>query len=259
MTIASTVFVDADNTLWDTDAVFAHAQLNLLEQVEDIFGSRCPIEDRLAFVRELDQRIAQVHHRGLRYPPRLLIYAIGHSFAGVPAGRTVQQSLLGERPSPLSEDTMLRVERSFFEAIGKPPDLRPGVIDGLAELHEAGVLVLVVTEASRDKTERLLRHFDLYRFMNRLIEGKKRPELYSRVLRLPGLPARAYMVGDQLDRDIGPAKVAGLVTIYFPGGFRPRWISDEGAIKPDYRIESFMDVPRIVLSEQALASAAPSI
>jgi hypothetical protein len=29
------------------------------------------------------------------------------------------------------------------------------------------------------------------------------------------------MIGDQLDRDIGPAKEAGLRTIYFPGGFAP--------------------------------------
>src|SRR5688572_2617951 len=127
MTVASTVFVDADNTLWDTDALFAQAQLSLLAQAEVILGSRCLDEDRLAFVRNLHQRIAEVHHQGLRYPPRLLAYAIGHSFAGASAGRAVRQSLLVERPIQLNDDDALRIERSFFESIGKMPDLRPGV------------------------------------------------------------------------------------------------------------------------------------
>src|SRR5947207_1637917 len=33
-TAPATVFVDADNTLWDTDSVFADAQRNMLERVE---------------------------------------------------------------------------------------------------------------------------------------------------------------------------------------------------------------------------------
>jgi putative hydrolase of the HAD superfamily len=251
MTVASTVFVDADNTLWDTDALFAQAQLSLLAQAEVVFENRFPVENRLELVRDLDQRIAEVHHQGLRYPPRLLAYAIGHSFAGASAGRAVRQSLLGKRPIQLSDEVALGIERSFFESIGRMPDLRPGVADGLARLHDAGVVVLVITEASRDKTERLLRNFGLYGFMSRLIEGKKRPELYRRVLRLPSLPTRAYMVGDQLDRDIAPAKAAGLSTIFFPGGFRPRWTPDEATIQPDYRIGNFLEVTSIVLSGRA--------
>jgi len=62
------------------------------------------------------------------------------------------------------------------------------------------------------------------------------------------MPADGFMVGDQLDRDIAPAKTAGLTTIYFPGGFKPGWHSAEEEVKPDFRIESFAEVPGIVLA-----------
>jgi putative hydrolase of the HAD superfamily len=54
------------------------------------------------------------------------------------------------------------------------------------------------------------------------------------------------MVGDQLDRDIAPAKEAGLTTIYFPSGFKPKWMPLEAEVRPDFKIESFAEVPAIV-------------
>ncbi len=59
------------------------------------------------------------------------------------------------------------------------------------------------------------------------------------------------MVGDQLDRDIGPAKEAGLTTIYFPGGFSPRWAPAEESVGPAFRVSSFAEVPEIVLQSYA--------
>ena len=70
------IFIDADNTLWDTDGVFADAQLALLNELEDRLGVQFPEPDRLAFVRAIDQGLAERHHEGLRYPPRFLIKAL---------------------------------------------------------------------------------------------------------------------------------------------------------------------------------------
>jgi len=56
------------------------------------------------------------------------------------------------------------------------------------------------------------------------------------------------MIGDQLDRDIAPAKAAGLITIYFPGGFQPKWQQRaEGEIKPDYRVQDFNQAVEVIL------------
>ena len=48
------VLVDADNTLWDTDAVFREAQLLVLSLVEAQTQSTCKAPDRLAFIRAYD-------------------------------------------------------------------------------------------------------------------------------------------------------------------------------------------------------------
>ena len=76
------VFLDADNTLWDTDGVFAQAQLKLLKGIENALGRSAPGEDRLDFVRQIDQAIAGRHHLGLRFPARLLVQAVAQALAG---------------------------------------------------------------------------------------------------------------------------------------------------------------------------------
>jgi putative hydrolase of the HAD superfamily len=83
-------------------------------------------------------------------------------------------------------------------------------------------------------------------YLDRVIDAPKNARLYTRALRLLGQPRVAFMIGDQLDRDILPAKEAGLETVYFPGGFRPKWEQDEHLIRPDFRIDSFAEVPLLV-------------
>lgn len=70
------VFIDADNTLWDTNRVYADAQLSLLTDVERASGRRAKVDNRLGWLREIDQALAERHHAGLRYPPRLLAKAV---------------------------------------------------------------------------------------------------------------------------------------------------------------------------------------
>lgn len=80
------ILADADNTLWDTDAVFAEAQLRLLEAVERTTGLSAPsgTDDRLAWVRRYDQAIATIHHRRFGYPPPLPVRALAMGLAGAP-------------------------------------------------------------------------------------------------------------------------------------------------------------------------------
>lgn len=70
------IYTDADNTLWDTNAVFADAQLYLLEHAEKIAGQPTPSATPLEYLRRYDQAIAKRHHLRLRYPPALLIRAL---------------------------------------------------------------------------------------------------------------------------------------------------------------------------------------
>jgi putative hydrolase of the HAD superfamily len=250
----ATVFVDADNTLWDTDKVFAQAQLDMLAFVEAATSASANARDRLAFVREIDQALAERHHAGLRYPPRLLARAVTLAIAGRSGDAAARMAWSGQMPSTLGDQGEQLAEQQFFKTIAVQPELRTGVVRGMTRLTDAGCLVLIVTEGAQARVEATARALGLDGYFTRVIEGKKRPELFSRVLRLTGSPEHAFMVGDQLDRDIGPAKRAGLTTIYFPGGFAPRWTPREAEVQPDHRIDDFDDGANIILRSNVGAS-----
>ena len=251
----ATLFVDADNTLWDTDAVFAHAQLALLGDVVSALGTSVPAGDALAFIRAVDQALAERHHAGLRYPPRLLIRATELALTGTPADAAARTAWKGNSQYHIDDDAAGAIEQSFFAALAIPPEPRPGVVEGLERLHAEDCLLLVISEGAKAKIDRNAERLGIARFFDRVLEAPKSPEIYRRVLRLTGAPSRAYMVGDQLDRDIAPAKIAGIGTIYFPGGFQPRWSPAVEKVGPDHIIASFAEVPDIVLAERRAIAA----
>ena len=246
MTAPPTVFVDADNTLWDTDDVYSAAQLALLSDIETSLDRSAVPGDRLAFVRAVDQELAARHHAGLRYPAGLLIKAVAAAIRGAGPAAAARSAWAGSE-QPITGDASAEIEAAYIARLRARPALREGVATGLAALHGAGCLVLIVTEGARGRIERTAAEHGLTGFVERIIESPKRPELYRRVLRLAGSPDTAFMVGDQLERDIRPAKAAGLTTVYYPSRFRPRWEPDDGEVRPDYLIASFAQLPPLVL------------
>jgi putative hydrolase of the HAD superfamily len=59
---------------------------------------------------------------------------------------------------------------------------------------------------------------------------------------------RHMMVGDQIDRDIEPAKAAGFETVYFPSAFLSYWNVNQQSTA-DHQISRFDElVPFIVCS-----------
>jgi putative hydrolase of the HAD superfamily len=241
------LFCDADNTLWDTDSVFSKAQLALLERIEETTAITYDGTDRLAFVRSIDQTLAERHHADLRYPPRLLACATALVLKGMDVGSAARVAEIGPRKeNVISQAAAHSVEKEFIQMVRRVPKLREGVWSGLEELRQMGTTIFVITEGARERAIRTASALGISRFLDRLIEAPKRTELYRRVLQLRRASGGAFMVGDQLDRDIGPAKRAGLETIYFPGGFIPRWSPDVEAIGPAQVISSFDEVPEIV-------------
>jgi len=243
----ATVFVDADNTLWETDGVYARAQLALLSDVESVIGLRTISNDRLFQVRDVDQAIAERHHGGLRYPPRLLAQALALMLTGSPQAAAIRRVLRdNEHGSALTPERAMAIEAAFMAALKETPAPRLGVSRGLALLHSERCLILIVTEGARDRVTNTAEILGLSPYVTRVIEAAKVTQLYRRVARLSHAPLPMFMVGDQLQRDIAPAKAAGLRTVYFPSGFRPRWEPSEDAIQPDYRISNFEQVPALV-------------
>jgi putative hydrolase of the HAD superfamily len=252
----ATVFIDADNTLWDTDGVFAAAQIGMLAEVCDDLGVSAPDGDCLAFVRAVDQAIAERHQDGLRYPPVLLVRGLEKALAGLAADAAARAALRGRHEYQIAPDSAEAIAGRFHAALAATPSLRSGVRQGLETMSRSGVRLLIISEASKGRVETTATAHGILTFFERVLEGRKSAALYSRMMALTHAGGRAFMVGDQMNRDIEPASAAGLETIYFPGGFQPRWSLARGPVEPDHIIGDFSEVPGIVRESRGTAAAA---
>jgi putative hydrolase of the HAD superfamily len=252
------VLVDADNTLWDTDAVYAAAQERLLERVGELMRIALPKRERLALVRDVDQEIAAIHHARLRYPGSLLARGLSLRFQGVGSAEVARIVCRSRDKSEIAENDAEELGSEFHADLQKRATLRTGVLEGMTEIGALGLRPMVVTEGHKKRCEELLRFYQLEKFFQSLLEAPKQIALYARLFKLHGGYDRRFMIGDQLDRDISPAKQAGYVTIYFPSGFVPKWSPDKEAMQPDYEICSFIKVPEIIRSECVAPGRRPS-
>lgn len=215
------LFTDADNTLWDTDAVFAAAQLEMLREMERRTGHNAPDdEDRgLAFLRNVDQRIAAIHPEYLRYPPGLLAQGLALALAGSDIAEVVER-ITGPGANITGE--FEQVQAQFLESVKRIPPLREGVQAGLLAISAARVPITIVTEERIERCRRILAEHGLDSLITEVVSVRKSVEVYLDLRRKAGCE-RCFMVGDQLDRDVQKATAAGFVAFYFPGGFEPYW------------------------------------
>jgi putative hydrolase of the HAD superfamily len=199
-------------------------------------GVTSELPDPVDFVRSIDQELAESHPAHLRYPPSLLVNEL------------LRRLLPGDAfPSEHSTNEMADV---FTTMTNELPMLRDGVREGLEQLHFLKYPVHVITEARVERCTRLLQHHNIARYVES-VESVTKEERYFLLLR-SRLPANAsgWVVGDQLTRDILPARSAGFHTLYFPGSFRPRW-EQPVTLEPDIMsVTTFAIVPTIMENAQ---------
>lgn len=232
------VLVDADNTLWDTDAVFREAQLLVLSLLEAQTQSTCKAPDRLAFIRAYDQALAQKHHLHLRYPPHLLVRSVEAGLAGLDPEVASQLAIAGQlSPSGLVVDEIVA---DYLQALSSTPRLLEGVADGVRAAKVAGLRLFVMTEGRVEKQKALLELHGLTGAFEGVWEMTKERSQFNRVV-TRFAESRVVVVGDQPDRDIVPAKAAGCSTVLIPSRFKPTWqtASDRGAA--DHLASDFLD------------------
>jgi putative hydrolase of the HAD superfamily len=227
------VVTDADNTLWDTNAVYARAQLALLSRIEGRLRTRASTGDRLAFVRDVDQAVASAHAGDLRYPPMLLarglVAALGSAHGIDPHAVDCEQEAA-----------------EFLNDLRAVPELRPGVFEGLRLLTEIGATIVIATESAGARCAELVRHRDLSVFAKDVVAERKSPELFRRIREKWSQGAdQPFVIGDQIDRDIEFGKAAGFTTLFVPSGFVPYWTLTN-ATKPDYVFERFDECARTI-------------
>jgi putative hydrolase of the HAD superfamily len=231
------LFTDADNTLWDTNAVFVEAQLELLRALERGTGMVAPEgHDRgLAFLRAVDQRLARQHPDHLRYPPVLLVSGLLHALSGHSPIRAADLALAATHPSGYENDI-----ENYLTALRALPALREGVRETLTSARRCGVPVTVVSEERAERCIARLEAHDIAVLINDVVSAPKTVQLFKE-LRAGRLRRRCIMVGDQPDRDISPAKRAGFECYLYPSDFTPFW-SKQSKAKPLLVLDRFDDL-----------------
>ncbi len=222
--VSTVVLIDADNTLWDTDAVYRSAQLSVLSLTEAKLNRPCPADDRLSFVRTYDQALASAHHLHLRYPPQLLVRALEAGLFGAPPAAAARNAIAGRPsvPQPMEPSAVEAIVSEFVSALGQTPTLLPNVTDAVNAGKRAGFVLYVMTEGRIDRQRRLMEVHGLQSAFEGVWELTKNEAQFARLLaRFP--ECRVVVVGDQPDRDIVPAKAAGCTTVFVPGPFTPDW------------------------------------
>jgi putative hydrolase of the HAD superfamily len=231
------IYTDADNTLWDTDALFAEAQLALLQSAERQAGRKAPTPARLDFVRQYDQAIAARHHAKLRYPPALLLRALQQGLQAVPAERAATQ-VLAEGSIPVGPE--VEALEIYSKTLSAAPPALTGVRQGMQLAHRHGHPIYVISEGPLESLRARLRALDLESSIAGALSATKSADLYARLLQRAA-PNRAVMIGDQPDRDIQLAHEAGLKTILIESRFKPRWTKAGDASGADAIATNFLD------------------
>lgn len=230
------ILADADNTLWDTDSVFADAQLGMLANVDREFpGAEHP--DPLAYVRAYDQALAQIDHRHLRYPPTLLVRALALGNLGHDA-TTAARMAIAERPSGELAGVQEGIAATYFDALAQMPALLPGVTAGLKLAQQAGLEVWILTEGSADRQRTRAQDLGIADLVKGVTEAAKSQDQFDRQRRRFA-PSSVVVIGDQPDRDILPAQAAGCIGVLVPSRFRPGWIASTAWSAADHVAEQF--------------------
>jgi putative hydrolase of the HAD superfamily len=126
----------------------------------------------------------------------------------------------------------------------------PGAIAALRDFQEQGVRMALVTNGTSESQRNKIRRFDLANYFETiLIEGKfgvGKPDLgvFQHALdQLGAPPKQAWMVGDDLERDIQPAWQLGLGTV---------WMDCEGSglpadsqVRPEWSVRTLAELPSL--------------
>lgn len=256
------VVFDADNTLWDTDAVFRKAQLEMLRVLAHAGLIKEP-ESELATLRLLDNALATRFEK-FEYDFIALSAALGHYYSRRVSIEEAAEGAFQGSAESIGKELTSRSAEAFTRTLEEIPPMFKDAEEVLDVLHDSQLrgspmALLMFSDGKPDRLERILEAHDLRkkRIFDDVVIGTKSVESFSnlRKLALTHLPNASdsqstllMMIGDSLRRDIVPANRAGFVTVYKPASF----LGDETVAstdeEPTFRVDSLLEVPSLLNS-----------
>lgn len=261
LTSALLIF-DADNTLWDTNAVFLGAQVAMLRPIVDHVSSLYP-EAEVPTLRRVDRLLFQRLGK-FEYDFRLLAVALVHHYLKeCPIEDAACRAIEGSCSGFTAEELTLvdQAHGDYVSALQEIPPLLPDTRQVLSLLHEArchgvGLALTLFSEGDPDRLGRILAAHDLagdILFQATHI-GPKSPESFE-LFREVGqsfldLTDRAHsmtlVVGDSLRREIQCGNRIGATTIYIPAEFMGVEQPADPNEKPDYCLARLGELPALL-------------
>ncbi len=136
------------------------------------------------------------------------------------------------------------------------PDVIP-CLEALVDRYRLGIIANQPSSvrAAMDR-DGLSPYFEVWGVSDDLGLQKPDPKLFSQVLYTAGVaPTRAVMLGDRLDYDVRPAKMAGMRTVWVLRGEAPDDPTPAQLAEPDASVRTLAEIPAMLESwEPASAS-----
>lgn len=149
----------------------------------------------------------------------------------------------------------IKIYKSIYFDFIDSSVLYPNVSEILEQLKNSDLKISLLTTKAQDQADLIINHFNLRPYFNIVmgrineIPHKPAPEPLLLICTSLGiLPGETIMIGDT-ELDIQCGKNAGTKTCAVSYGYRT--IEQLEADKPDYLINSIMEIPELVLAENS--------
>ncbi|MBE0466308.1 MAG: HAD hydrolase-like protein [Candidatus Desulforudis sp.] len=241
--------IDADNTLWDTNAVFFGAQTKMIRTLQEN-GFRLDAETALQAMRTLDLEIS-VNLDNFEYDFSRLACALLLLDQGLREDETVRLVCAPDPPAAVRETARHAATRFYAHIDANHPRLFPGVFETLAALRAQGNTLVLHSEGLHNRILQTLDFYELKPLFDNLVLERKSTESFLRA-RSGGEslfkattgrnPGHCIVVGDSPKRDIRFGNLIGATTVFKPGGWLGAEYPDDPLLIPHFTIDCFPEL-----------------
>jgi len=255
--VSAALIFDADNTLWDTNAVFRKAQLEILRVFAKSGLIKEP-ESELANLRLIDKALANLA-QDFEYRPIILPVALDHYYSrNVSIDEAAAWAL--QQGSTYAQDFVRSSCESFNKALEQIPPMFKDAEEVLIKLQDARasgspIALVMFSEGKARRLERILEahHLRNRKVFDQIVIQKKSLDSFCHVREVAHRHLSSVneetlfvMIGDSLQRDIVLANRTGFVTVYKPAVFLGEENASSKDEEPRFRIDSLLELPGLL-------------
>lgn len=259
---------DADNTIWDTDAIFRGAQLALLETLAKAKLIAQP-DSQLETLRIIDQALVSKLEKA-EYDFKLLSTALTYFYSHkLTVDEAVNAATTPIKPVATQkiDETIEEAYKAFKKMLKQVPPFYAETIPVLSAIRtsvsETNPLVtILLSEGNYTRLEHILEAHNIRRqgLFDEIIIASKSKEVFeeAKVIGLRLLPQidnnkeTVVLIGDSLHRDIKFGNQAGFITVYKPSAFKGVETPNTLDEQPRYTIKNLGELPLILREDLGL-------